>query len=140
MSRHTPGPWYADSGDHGLIMASGPIAQVFGDDELDGWRESGALDLSDEEWGALKDSAEANARLIARAPDLLEMLEEVVHFISDDLCGHAPIVKQRALKLIHEAGGSTAGNLLAWNKEVETPEEVKQALKAATEAFGPEEE
>jgi hypothetical protein len=121
-------------------MASGPIAQVFGDDELDGWRESGALDLSDEEWGALKDSAEANARLIARAPDLLEMLEEVVHFISDDLCGHAPIVKQRALKLIHEAGGSTAGNLLAWNKEVETPEEVKQALKAATEAFGPEEE
>ncbi len=47
---------------------------------------------------------------------------------------------ERARSLLGETGDATVGNFLARNKGVDVPEEVKQALKAATEAFEPEDE
>jgi hypothetical protein len=62
MSKHTPGPWRykADGGNYMLIFCS-----------------------NDEGWGDNLRGycGEANARLIAAAPDLLEALREALHLI-----------------------------------------------------------
>ena len=68
MAEHTPGPWRSDSpyvsapsGEHRKIVAD--CDQYFSDDECEY--------LSDDE-------CEANIRLIAAAPELLEQLERTV--------------------------------------------------------------
>jgi hypothetical protein len=73
MSKHTPGPWFADSG--GKIWRRDPSelyqngGGVAGDEPLawtyEGWSDEGLQGYP----------VEANARLIAAAPDLLEALE-----------------------------------------------------------------
>ena len=57
MSKHTPGPWMKDDdGDRVVDLAYFIVAEVDGVDEAE---------------------VEANARLIAAAPDMLEALREV---------------------------------------------------------------
>lgn len=70
---HTPGPWHVPSGSFtGLSVEAGePIAcPGYGGSMSDTQIICGLSWLGTEEW-------EANARLIAAAPDMLEALEEI---------------------------------------------------------------
>ena len=74
---HTPGPWLTDRNS----VHAGQIATVhhcLGNDWVeiwtDKWTEEGALDEA---------AQEANARLIAAAPELLAALQAVLHDIND---------------------------------------------------------
>jgi hypothetical protein len=84
MSKHTPGPWV--------------LEKAVGTDDMDcGWsvlpvmvdyKYRGELcHLSDAEHieGITKDERDANARLIASAPDLLEALQEMVREFGYDV-------------------------------------------------------
>jgi hypothetical protein len=69
MSDHTPGPWYVEMGVHVLDSARTRIADVC--DRYDGVNNN------------LRSSAEANARLIAHAPDLLDFADFVARMTTD---------------------------------------------------------
>ena len=69
--KHTPGPWYAEKKN----VHTGSVATCHWDGE--DWWEVYSLNWAD-------GSAEANARLIAAAPDLLEALEEALEDWGDD--------------------------------------------------------
>ena len=82
MSEHTPGPWKARPGGAEVITAYAP----------EGVRAHGygcgndfIADLNDGEYHEYYDRAEqeANARLIAAAPELLEALEELADLVDD---------------------------------------------------------
>lgn len=62
MSEHTPGPWGIDRDDRGVIDSIGPVT----------WWAKYAAD------GGL-DASDADARLIAAAPELLEALLYIVN-------------------------------------------------------------
>ena len=64
MAEHTPGPWHVEMGAYVLDSARTRIADVC--DRYDGVNNN------------FKSSAEANAKLIAAAPDLLEALQRLV--------------------------------------------------------------
>jgi len=111
MSEHTPGPWLFDVATD-LVFATDPRGH-FTVCEVRGWghligKGHGALGLSDEEANRIFC---ANARLIAAAPDLLEMLKELlsadnemlVWFVTTD--SHACALKERALAIIAKAEG-----------------------------------
>jgi hypothetical protein len=71
---HTPGPWRTDRND----IHSGQISVVHhcvGNDWVEVW--------SPDAIAADQKEMEANARLIAAAPELLEALEELYHLIDD---------------------------------------------------------
>jgi hypothetical protein len=75
--KHTPGPWNYDRSGYSLYVNSG--------------REVVTALLMD---GKRLETSEANARLIAAAPDLLEALERYVHHFGDPLkCARAAIAK-----------------------------------------------
>jgi hypothetical protein len=67
MGKHTPGPWEHEPGTC-AVMATDP---GFGNGEI-------ALVARFNSQGYARDNWESNARLIARAPDLLAALEWVV--------------------------------------------------------------
>ena len=62
MSKHTPGPWRLDR--HSVLI---PIAPY--------------------EWAEAYGGSEANARLIAAAPDLLDALKRISEFRLQDFMG-----------------------------------------------------
>ena len=73
MSKHTPGPWLTDRNN----VHAGQIATIhhcLGNDWIEIWTDKWA-DTSLEEAEAVQ---EANARLIAAAPELLELLSRYV--------------------------------------------------------------
>ena len=88
ISKHTPGPWDMDEGDYGIyqIETSDQIAEVFShhpDEEL-----------------------KANARLIAAAPDLLEVLKQFMDSRAPDYAEAAhPGAYSRAIAAIAKAEG-----------------------------------
>lgn len=93
MSKHTPGPWWLD--DDGFIASgNGDTYETIADPHCSD------LDI---------DEREANARLIAAAPELLEALEELVEQcetaqgLSDYNYGKFDLV--HALKAISKARG-----------------------------------
>jgi hypothetical protein len=60
MSKHTPGPWFAEKGEWWQV-----------------WHNEGIAHIAKASKGVEPDqTGEANARLIAAAPDLLEALKE----------------------------------------------------------------
>src|SRR5690606_57464 len=105
--KHTPGPWTpmvrppASFADHGLRA----LAQVWG-----GWIVAVPKRLVDR----LGHDAEANARLIAAAPELLEALEELLTAV-DKACGTAipqgsfAAARQAARDAIAKATGKKDG-------------------------------
>lgn len=64
---HTPGPWTVDGNRRAIFASDGVLAEVYG---------SMSADSRDRE------TCEANARLIAEAPAMLEALRDVEHYLS----------------------------------------------------------
>lgn len=89
--KHTPGPWRTSLTDDTVVVdaAGREVAAIDGDyNDPDTWP-----------------LMEANARLIAAAPDLLAALAEMIDcYGSDDGCGPIPII-DRANAAIAKAGG-----------------------------------
>jgi hypothetical protein len=73
QSKHTPGPWNVD----GDATVYGPRFSIANDKE-----QIGIFEVAD--CKGYKQEREANARLIAAAPDLLLALERLVHPMADD--------------------------------------------------------
>ena len=70
MSKHTRGPWEAaERGDYGDLDGNSRVI-------LGNWRRIAIVQHKGDE------EDEANARLIAAAPDMLEALEEIQHLAS----------------------------------------------------------
>ena len=86
MNKHTPGPWNRIKGDRNVYSASGTVCKtpaiIGGGSAAANW--------------------EANARLIAAAPDLLEALECLLASVDHELYG---IAISRARKAIARARG-----------------------------------
>lgn len=83
-SKHTPGPWIMDTGDDGAVVYdpnAGTIANIPPD--LRAW--------------------EANARLMAAAPDLLEALEGLIN-----ICTHPKATKADIRMIALEARAAIA--------------------------------
>ncbi|WP_404927116.1 hypothetical protein [Mesorhizobium sp. ORM16] len=68
-AKHTPGPWRIDAGYEGLVIIGKPA-----------WKRSGEWCIAtlDDLLGDHDDEAQANARLIAAAPDMLAALQAIV--------------------------------------------------------------
>jgi len=83
-AQHTPGPWQAIkwSSHAQTTVVTAPWAAVI---RLGKHFKSGAViaECQGARSGYLDDEAEANARLIAAAPELLEALEQQMHMIRD---------------------------------------------------------
>jgi hypothetical protein len=74
MSKHTPGPWEADFETYPIMVCS----------QSETWPLVDELGNEEERAGVFVANTgdnKANARLIAAAPDLLEMLVEAANFI-----------------------------------------------------------
>lgn len=83
MSKHTPGPWQNDCG---LVYGREPKNMS-----------SPSFDIFDaSEWPGDVDEAQANARLIAAAPELLEALELAESIVAAMLGGGRELVQIRA--------------------------------------------
>lgn len=99
MSKHTPGPWEVDRNS----THAGAIANIFhclGNDWVEVWSK---------EWPDSEEIQEANARLIAAAPELLLALEMSIDALRERAEGygepdHADDLK-RALAAIAKAKG-----------------------------------
>ena len=72
MSKHTPGPWSIDNPKKGHVCISAPESR-FWDLAKVVWQND-----CDAELGQPSPQEEANARLIAAAPELLEALESLL--------------------------------------------------------------
>lgn len=71
MSKHTPGPWSADYGDFAAYCETGAeVCEVKRGNHDDGTR------IADAEM-------EANLRLVAAAPDLLDAVEQLLIYLGD---------------------------------------------------------
>jgi hypothetical protein len=101
-TQHTPGPWTLDLGNIGIDMKNhvgvdapdhGGIAQVV-------W----VMD-DDASEGKNTPTCEANARLIAAAPDLLEALQDALCAL--ECCGKDYPAASKAQEAIAKATGAT---------------------------------
>lgn len=115
---HTPGPWkLEDESDvhaSDVLGSDGTHVVCFGHDYDDygrfGWPKGRWSQKKEEEWNA---TVEANARLIAAAPELLEALEDVLNCVA--LCPEhgdvvdAPSKYEDARAAIAKARGTQEG-------------------------------
>jgi hypothetical protein len=116
MSKHTPGPWHFVPENTGLMPDHG-YGILYGEPDYWGWEKNlyvsvGCSNNVLRELG--EGAAEANARLIAAAPDLLAALERMVTDYGDvpdssDADGQSVIAAARAAiaKATHPSHGST---------------------------------
>lgn len=94
MIKHTPGPWTVEH--HG-----GPW-HIFGaNDERVGTYSTSAPASTAEQW----DVSQANARLIAAAPELLAALESIVEDIHPNVGGTQGVIRKVAAAAIAKATG-----------------------------------
>ncbi len=96
----TPGPWEVDTTSGARVLAtdgkgSFPICDIRGWGHLTG-KGHGALGLSEAEAIAIQD---ANARLIAAAPDMLEAIEQAL----DDMGAESHSVCEQAKQMLRAA-------------------------------------
>jgi hypothetical protein len=83
MKKHTPGPWHAfPVHSRGANSSIGPISSYQIRDEHHNIIARTSIYGQDAGWAEVVGCVEANAKLVAAAPDLLAALEEVVR-ISD---------------------------------------------------------
>lgn len=100
MSKHTPGPWTVHP-----IYNNAPVLENIGVYEIEEAHEEGKESLMEgcDPWPAI----EANARLIAAAPDLLEALEWIVQ--PDHPIGSNAEFAQKAAKIAATAIAKAKG-------------------------------
>lgn len=100
MSKHTPGPWHWQ----GSALRAGPDEVLWGDNII------GEGATFAERIGACGPStepaAEANARLIAAAPDLLQTLKHVEGALLDIKCERESILKGVRAAIAKATGGA----------------------------------
>lgn len=93
MSKHTPGPWKAKKSSGGKYIAiSGSASDYFVDLDCE-------VDSDDKD----QEIAEANAALIAAAPDLLAALERATLLLTE--IGQTPIPVHEFREVIAKAKG-----------------------------------
>ena len=92
MSSHTPGPWKVCGDLRSVCSLQGP--------EWNARRSRNICRMQDAR--LTKETQEANARLIAAAPDLLEALKNILDCKRCVICDEA---KSEVLKAINKAGG-----------------------------------
>ena len=93
MSKHTPGPWTQGIKDNTCVWLDGNV-------EIDGMTMMSNFSL----W--IDCNTEANARLVAAAPDLLEALKAMIaaHVVPSTACKERPAYEQ-AVAAIAKAEG-----------------------------------
>ena len=79
MERYTPGPWVIDDANNELVakLVDG-VYEYIADCQPGNWSVCGLK----------QDEIEANARLIASAPDLLEACKGVMNMLDNEFPGH----------------------------------------------------
>ena len=108
MVEYTPGPWivgYADSGkpyivaDHGKRWDNPTICHLYEDVTPEG-------SVTIEPWLEAFDNAEANARLIAAAPDMMTLLQKYITVLESDDKEALTKLLQETRDVIEEIKGS----------------------------------
>lgn len=107
-TKHTPGPWTI----HGLTVCE--TTRENRDGSTGGGFVAGCYDPDVEDFSLddeLFEQAEANAKLISLAPELLESLRELVCMVEEMLpeagpCGWGTLATEHARELIAKAEGS----------------------------------
>jgi hypothetical protein len=108
MVEHTPGPWivgYAASGkpyivaDHGKRWNNPTICHLYEDVTPEG-------SVTIEPWLEAFDNAEANARVVAAAPEMLAILEKYVTVLESDDKEALTKLLQETRDVIEEIKGS----------------------------------
>ena len=97
-AKHTPGPWHFDTAlmDHA--------------DHLNVWEANGIGHVAAVSKGLTPDpSAEANARLIAAAPDLLEALEEIARLPIAGSYPDGPCLERQDMNMVRAAIAKATG-------------------------------
>lgn len=93
MSKHTPGPWNVDfiDGVDGVFAAGDKRICQVNEVDIVGWNVR------------FRDESEANGRLIAAAPDLLEALQQAVTSMQDSGYPNDSLVIRAARQAITKA-------------------------------------
>jgi hypothetical protein len=98
MSKHTPGPWYEDAGyictksDEGDFIILAEMHSTFGPD-----------DYGVDQWRLEDDELDANARLIAAAPEMYELIQALA---TSTESGYAsPMSEAALLDTLHQLQG-----------------------------------
>lgn len=98
-AKHTPGPWRAE------LTGSSPV-KIIADNDIVGYAVYGPLQDVDTEHQGGVPTAEANARLIAAAPDLLAALKAATHALETATADGKPlfncVAASRARELIYK--------------------------------------
>lgn len=97
MSQHTPGPWAADFTSSAVRVSAPEGSWIC------------KINWYSQLRKAMRDEAEANARLIAAAPDLLAALEVAHHALSHPTDGWKDEVENKALPIVSAAIAKTRG-------------------------------
>ena len=109
-TKHTPGPWHLFHGAHcGLSIDDGPGAFSVGDAPT---KESANILCSRYQWPERAEEMEANARLIAAAPDLLEALQVMVRDYAAAHASHGALEMAPALFQAQQAIAIATGDQL----------------------------
>jgi hypothetical protein len=104
MTKHTPGPWEVDAHGSPVIYGQSPkgrmrVADIRGWGHLTGGGH-GALGLPDDQAIAIQ---EANGRLIAAAPELLEVAKELKELFRFALLSTSPTIARDGMEFIRKA-------------------------------------
>jgi len=99
MSKFTPGPWSYIDATKEACMQYAPKCVIRA-----GTVQIASFSWGDSKWWPSKEESQANARLIAAAPDLLEALQAMVdaHAIPSSICKERPVY-EAALAAIRKA-------------------------------------
>lgn len=111
MSAHTPGPWWP-SKDSAGVWGVRTIRSLDYPDEVGGeWGAYVCMGIGDHTSDRTRGNEEANARLIAAAPDLLEALRDLMGWIPGEAHWHTKAPSEaleRARAAIAKATGGAA--------------------------------
>lgn len=97
MSNHTPGPWIAEeSQGHGVSVSSEPV------DISVAWCGTNLMVGMGGVYKITPEEAEANARLIAAAPELLYALKKLINEVVLEISPYNPAMRN-AREAVHKA-------------------------------------